>query len=61
MILKISNHLGHPGPCGVSFDGNQLMTNLLCGVTAAAGAHPPRNKLRDCISLKPHFIVAGRS
>lgn len=61
MILKVSSHLGHPGPRGVSFDGNQLMTDLLCGVTAATGAHPPHNKLRDCISLKPHFMVAGHS
>lgn len=61
MILKVSSHLGHPGPRGVAFDGNQLMTDLLCGVTAAAGAHPPHNKLRDCISLKHHFIVAGHS
>lgn len=40
MIIEVGDHLGRPWPGGVSFDENQLVTGLPCGVTAAAGTHP---------------------
>ena len=44
VIVEVGDHLGRPWPDRVTFDGNQLMTGLLCGVTAAAGAHPSATK-----------------
>lgn len=66
MITKVSDHLGRPWPSSVTFDGNQLVTSLPCGVTAAAGTHPPKVHkvplswmIRDFISLKPHLWLLG--
>lgn len=39
-IIKVSNHLVRPWPRGLWSDGNQEVTRLPCGVTAAAGTHP---------------------
>lgn len=44
MILKFSDHFGRPWPGGVTFDGNQLVASLPCGVAAAAGTHRSTTK-----------------
>lgn len=44
MNTKVSDHLGRPWPGSVTFDGNQLVTSLPCGVTAAAGTHLSKTK-----------------
>lgn len=40
MTVGVRDHVGRPWPDGVTFDGNQLMTGLPCGVTATTGPHP---------------------
>lgn len=54
MIIQVRGHPGRPRPGGVSFDGNQFVPDVLCGVTAAAGAHPPHSK------LKPWWLFGAR-
>lgn len=48
MVIEVSDYLGCPWPNGVTFDRNQLLTDLPCGVTTAAGTHP---------STAKHFFV----
>lgn len=54
MIIQVRGHPGRPRPGGVSFDGNQFVPDVLCGVAAAAGAHPPHSK------LKPWWMFGAR-
>lgn len=42
-------------PGGASFDGHRLVPGVPCGVTAAAGAHPPLDQ------PKPVLVDAWRS